>query len=146
MVRLEDLQYSIEIKADQMDEDIMSDLLRRSDISNKLLKSVMIDMNMESGLERKYYYFIFEENSLVEKKYDYLVISMKKGMNPNDVYVKDIAMKLNIQDNFKLCTIVSDETTIFLILFRDCDLSPDSDSEFFENILDNQSKNTTDFT
>lgn len=68
----------------------------------------------------KTYYFIFEEDlyQAEEGGYDYLVITMEKGKNPNEMYVQDIAKKLNdYQSQFKLSCIVSDEKTIFLILF-----------------------------
>jgi hypothetical protein len=65
----------------------------------------------------KVYYFIFEQNSdFVE--YDYLVITMEKGNNPYETFIQDITKKLNdYQTSFKLCSIVSDEDTIYLILF-----------------------------
>ena len=65
----------------------------------------------------KVYYFIFEQNSdLVE--YDYLVITMEQGNNPYETFIQDITKKLNdYQISFKLCTVVSDEGVIYLILF-----------------------------
>jgi hypothetical protein len=65
----------------------------------------------------KVYYFIFEQNTdFVE--YDYLVVTMEKGNNPNETFIQDITKKLNdYLTLFKLCSIVSDEDTIYLILF-----------------------------
>jgi hypothetical protein len=42
---------------------------------------------------------------------------MEKGNNPNEMYVQDLAKKLNdFQGNYKLDCIVSEEKIIFLIL------------------------------
>jgi hypothetical protein len=100
-----------------LEEDVIYSILSESKYRYKKLVSIMVDCFSENK-NKKTYYFIFQDNPEDElTETDHLVIKMEKGNNPNEMYVQDLAKKLNdFQGNYKLDCIVSEEKIIFLIL------------------------------
>ena len=67
-------------------------------------------------LDKKTYYFIFEQ-SQTKLEYDYLVMELTKGNSTGELFVNDMAYKLNdYRDNLLLTCIVSDEMSLFLVM------------------------------
>jgi hypothetical protein len=110
--------YEIATYQGQLDENSIISILSDNQYKYKSLKAIMIDHAEVLIYEKKTYYFIFEENiSDINTENDYLVITMERGNNPNEMYVQDIAKKLNdFQGQFRLSCIVSDDKNIFVIL------------------------------
>jgi hypothetical protein len=117
--------YEITTIQDELTEDSIYSILSKPLYRKMLLRSIMVDKLEDSKFIikiGKVYYFIFEQNcDFVE--YDYLVITMEQGNNPYETFIQDITKKLNdYQTSFKLCSIVSDDNVIYLILFSPVEL------------------------
>lgn len=99
-----------------LDEDNIKGILSDTN-KNKLLKGILMDCDQQNG-KNKRYHFIFEEIIGEERDYDYLVIAMERGTNPNEIYIQDIARKLNdFQLHYKLSCVLADDNTVYLILY-----------------------------
>jgi hypothetical protein len=104
-------------------------------INNENLNINIYQENQSQNKEKlKSYFFIFEENSYQTIEYDYLIIKMETKGISNENLLKDIARKLNdLQDDYKLSCVFSDDKVIYLILQTSIEKD---ESEIYLNSID----------
>jgi hypothetical protein len=82
------------------------------------LKAILPDkINGQMG-----YLFVFERNLKREKEYDYITLQIEKNSSTeNEYFLIELARKLNNFEihNYKLCSLISEKSFTYLILFRD---------------------------
>ena len=109
-----DIKYSVEILNDRLNSDNITNLLLRN--KDKTLKGVIRE-NLNNKKYNYCYYFIFEGNK-VTPEYDeseFLVVKMDKEKTTTDGFLKDIAEKINGQNDAFLLCVINDVNGFFLI-------------------------------
>ena len=109
-----DIRYSVEVLNDRLNSNNISKLLLEN--KDKTLKSVI----RENSNNNKYpfcYLFIFEGNKITPEydESEFLVVKIDKDKSTSDGFLKDIAEKINSQNNAFLLSIINDINGFFLV-------------------------------
>jgi len=109
-----DIRYSVEVLNDRLNSNNISKLLLEN--KDKTLKSVI----RENSNNNKYpfcYFFIFEGNKITPEydENEFLVVKIDKDKSTSDGFLKDIAEKINSQNNAFLLSIINDLNGFFLV-------------------------------
>ena len=126
-----DIRYSVEVLNDRLNSNNISKLLLEN--KDKTLKSVI----RENSNNNKYpfcYFFIFEGNKITPEydENEFLVVKIDKDKSTSDGFLKDIAEKINSQNNAFLLSIINDLNGFFLVFKIDysADDFNDEDSNY----------------
>ena len=126
-----DIRYSVEVLNDRLNSNNISKLLLEN--KDKTLKSVI----RENSNNNKYpfcYFFIFEGNKITPEydESEFLVVKIDKDKSTSDGFLKDIAEKINSQNNAFLLSIINDLNGFFLVFKIDysADDFNDEDSNY----------------
>lgn len=119
----QNIQYYIGTYKGEIDRKIISEILQDKRFRTKILRSILVDPAEEK--KENTYFFVFEENTDgLQLEYEYLVIAMEQGNNPNKMFIQDIGIKLNNLNKFyKLSCVVSNEKNMFLVIYRDPEIA-----------------------
>ena len=129
MLKDNDFLYNVNIFEGIISEDDIKKILQDEKNKFKLLKaSFVVKMSKSS----KKYLFFFEENVSEPVEYDHLVVSLERGASSKEDHVKDLVSKLNdLQDDYKLATIVSEDKIIYIVLSNSLKSNPASEIDKF---------------
>ena len=126
-----EIKYSVEILNERLNSNNITKLLLEN--KDKTLKNVI----RENSNNNKYpfcYFFIFEGNKITPEydENEFLVVKIDKDKSTSDGFLKDIAEKINSQNNAFLLSIINDLNGFFLVFKIDysADDFNDEDSNY----------------
>lgn len=121
-----DIQYYILIYSGRLTSKIITSILK--DNKAKALKSVIEikegeddynnNNNKNNGSNHEIsYFFIFEESKKTPEfdENEFFVVKIEKDRSPSDLYLKDIAEKVNMQTCAEIVSIINDKQGFFII-------------------------------
>ena len=109
-----EIKYSVEILNERLNSNNITKLLLEN--KDKTLKNVI----RENSNNNKYpfcYFFIFEGNKITPEydESEFLVVKIDKDKSTSDGFLKDIAEKINSQNNAILLSVINDINGFFLV-------------------------------
>jgi hypothetical protein len=123
-----EVSYDIHVHKGSINEEGIKYILGENEHKGKLLKAILPDKLNGQMV----YFFIFEKNLKKEKEYDYITLQIEKNnTTENEYFLIELARKLNNFEihNYKLCSLISEKSSTYLILYRDKETFEEDDTE-----------------